>query len=193
MQRVIALDGVPETRAKTAKTDLSQTVHEWAALEHEPSSGTPEPPLQRRDPQWATHSSISLQLCDDTQLSARILNASIDDAVTQQFNPAPSANAPTLATSTADLASLDRALESAGVLEAHELDDITTFRQASTPGPIQPEAPSSTQAAPAQPPPRMLLIPASIVWTVMTAFSLCVLALILLSIAFVFRGQLSFL
>jgi hypothetical protein len=205
MQRVIALNGVAERPANTANTanapktadsDLSRTVHEWSAHENAPSSSASQPMVQRHAPthdsqgsvdaQWATHSSISLEFSDATQLAPRILNSNVEDAVTQQF----ATNAQALGSSIADLASLDRALESAGVLEAQELCAITNFRQPAPVEPGPPVASSPTQAAPTPAPPRMLLVPAAIVWTVLTVFSLCALALTFLVVAYFLREQL---
>jgi len=193
MHRVIALNGVPEVMADKPKpqpVDLSRTVHEWGVEPHLPVHQAPMPKIEASpEPRWATHSSISLESCEDAGLPARILSANIEDAVTQQFNPATVGRSLPLATSIGDLSSLDRALESAGVLEAHAhaLGAVTIVRPPPEPEPqhVPTEAP---QPAPAQPQPRMLLVPMSIVWTVLTVFSLCTLALTALVILVVLRN-----
>lgn len=145
MQRVIALNGVPE-------------------------GGSTKP------------------LAPEPQLPQHILNANIEDAVTQQYHPVSATRAMALGTSISDLASLDRALESAGVLEAQELAAITHFRPPSPQEASPPAAPPLAQAAPAQPQPHMLLVPMSIVWTVLTVFSVCALALTFIAIFWMVRA-----
>jgi len=189
MQRVIALNGVPESesarppRPKSGEVDLSRTVHEWRFEQPVPSPEASAPKSEANaEPHWATHSSISLVSLEEPQpqLPVRFLNANIEDAVTRQYNP--TTEPLPLATSTADLASLDRALESAGVLEEHDLG-VTHYRP--LPEPIPAEATPQRQP---QPQPQMLLIPVSIVWAVTAVFSLCALALTGLVIWLVLRG-----
>jgi hypothetical protein len=225
MHRVISLNGPPESAAavnkpKPAKVDrdidLSRTVHEWG-VENPSASAFTEPTelavatvsasqsqpahnIQASlDAHWATHSSISLEVFEETPLPPRILNANIEDAVTQQYQPAMVSRAMAFATSSSDLASLDRALESARVLDDdHEFGVITNYQPTTTPQPIPAEPPARAQPQPPQlelqplqpQQPRMLLVPASIVWTVLTVFLLCLLALTGLTVAAVLRGQL---
>jgi hypothetical protein len=112
MQRVIALTGVVDTVAeKPARqpvilgpieipkavhnppVDLSATSLEWGgrpigAKAPAPSKPAPAPESNDFvDAQWATHSSIALELCDDAPFAQRMLSMNIEDAVTQQYNP----------------------------------------------------------------------------------------------------------
>jgi hypothetical protein len=209
--------------------DLSRTVHEWglqspsapqltastesaelAVSTVSSSQSQPAHNLQaslEAQAHWATHSSISLEVFEETPLPPRILNANIEDAVTQQYNPATVSRAMAFASSSSDLASLDRALESARVLDDdQEFGLITHYQPTGTPEPIPAEprarpAPAQLELSeellrletlqqPQPQQPRMLLVPASIVWTVLTVFFLCVLALTGLIVAAVLRGQL---
>jgi len=229
MHRVISLNGAPESAAAANKPkpvkvnsdiDLSRTVHEWgvqnpsASAPHltesielaASSQSQPAHNIQARvaslasvEARWATYSSISLEVFEETPLPPRILNANIEDAVTQQYEPAMASRAMAFATSSSDLARLDRALESAGVLDDdHEFGVITNYQPTTTPEPIPAAPPARAQPPqlelqPLQPQPqqpRMLLVPASIVWTVLTVFLLCLLALTVLTVAAVLRGQL---
>jgi hypothetical protein len=213
-------------------SDLSRTVHEWgiqrpgstapqltestesfestelAVSTVSPAQSQPAHNLQaslEAQAHWATHSSISLEVFEETPLPPRILNANIEDAVTQQYDPATASRAMAFGAPSSDLASLDRALESARVLDDdHDFGVITHYQPTTTPAPSPAEPPARARPAqaqlhlseellPLQPqpqPPRMLLVPASIVWTVLTVFLLCVLALTGLIVAAVLRGQL---
>jgi hypothetical protein len=226
MHRVISLNGAPESAAAANKPkpvkvnsdiDLSRTVHEWG-VQNASASAFTEPtelavdtvPSSQSQPahdthasveaHWATYSSISLEVFEETPLPPRILNANIEDALTQQYEPAMASRVMAFATSSSDLARLDRALESAGVLDDdHEFGVITNYQPTTTPEPIPAAPPARVQPPqlelePLQPQPqqqpRMLLVPASIVWTVLTAFLLCLLALTVLIVAAVLRGRL---
>lgn len=209
MQRVIALNGLPEKgAAKKPKpvlsgADLSRTVHEWGIQPHEPTAPSPQVVQSQlahkievsansiADADWATHSSISLELCDEPPLPPRILNATIDDAVTKQYTPAAAASALRRAPSF-DLDTINLVRDSQ---DDSRFGLITHYRQTTSQerGPADP--PQSAHAAPAELPskqpqqPRMLLIPAYVVWTVLTVFSLCALAFASLIVAAILRGD----
>lgn len=197
--------------------DLSRTMHEWGIQQQLASASAPQlaestesaelavsavspSPSQPADnskasaeAHWATHSSISLEIFEETPLPPRILNINVEDAVTQQYNPATTGLAFGLPSS--DLANLDRALESAGALDDddHEFGVITNYQPTTTPEPAIARAaqpPSQELQTPPPPQPRMLLVPASIVWTLLTVCLLCVLALTGMIVAAVLRGRL---
>jgi hypothetical protein len=153
--------------------DLSKTSLEWGGRQigaaaakaqvealQSASASTANNADDNVDAEWATHSSIALELCDDSLLSSRALSLNIEDAVTQQYNP----NAAT------DLFP--------GGSNEHEL--VTKLRE---PNPA-PAAPREAARAP-----RMLVVPAGIAWTVAGAFSVCALALAYLVTAFLACGH----
>lgn len=247
-----------ETDPARALVDLSATALEWGARQpvrittkaSKPAESLPEPDTSQAkealDAQWATHSSISLELCD---LSRSVLSLNIEDAVTQQYHPrAPSSDLLTTGSSINDLASLDRVLEAAGAREAQERPLITKLRDAAPataappPAPPAPPAtpassssaaalhaparaaaasppvaspaaasssvasPAARSAAPAspsatwpsppaslhtKPAPRLLVVPASVAWTVAAAFTLCTLVLAYLVVSTLVCGQAS--
>jgi hypothetical protein len=190
MQRVIALSGVVEISDKAARqpvlpppvvapkavhnepVDLSKTSLEWggrqlgavAKAQREAleigSTSTANKSDDSVDAEWATHSSLALELCEDSLLSSRAMLLNIEDAVTQQYNP----NAAT------------------GPFQGgpNELELVTRLRE---PEPA-PAAPRD-----ASPAPRMLVVPAGIAWTVAGAFSVCALALAYLVTAFLACGH----
>ena len=181
----------PSTSAFTESTEMA--VSTVASSQSQPAHNI----QGSLEAHWATHSSISLEVCEETLLPPRILNANIEDAVTRQYDPATASRAMAFATSSSELASLDRALESARVLDDyHKFGLITDYQPTSTSEPLPAQPPARAQQPqlePLQPQPqqpRMLLVPASIVWTVLTIFLLCLLALTGLAVAAVLRGQL---
>jgi hypothetical protein len=133
--------------------DLSITALEWGAKRPE------SPPREVRDAEWATHSSISIELCEELLVSQRVLRSSIEDAVTKQYRATPPA---LTSASTSDLASLDRVLEAAGEPDTYESGLVTRVREAAVP------------TAPSAPAPRVLVVPAWVAWTVLGLFALCV-------------------
>lgn len=216
MQRVIALNGVvnspkqaepfPPKAAPVENPgaphrptiDLAATALEWGAerlaakvtptpvpetLAARPSTSSPQSQLQPQpaqsqgddDAQWASYSSISMRPVDDLLLSQRILRTNIEDAVTMQYDPAATARAMAAGSTIVDLASLDRALESAGV--PHDQG-------------FQLPSPAPQTLAPTAPKPvKLLVVPASLAWTVLGAFALCALALAYFVVAFFLCDQ----
>jgi hypothetical protein len=194
MQRVIALTGVVEISDKPARQriivapaeaaqhqppiDLSATSLEWGGRQIEGQANAesaerpkPAPAIETNDyvdAQWATHSSIALELCDDSPLTQRLLSMNIEDAVTQQYNP--------------------NAVVTAG---AAELELVTKVRG---PEVRLPEVRGPEVRGPEPPPvasgsPRVLVVPAALAWTVAAAFSVCALALAYLLTAFLACGH----
>jgi hypothetical protein len=167
--------------------DLAATALEWGAqrlgTKPEPAPATitaAEPPSVQNteiakdspDAQWATYSSIELQPCDELLPSQRVLRANIEDAITKQYSPLAAAPAVTDEASITDLASLDCALESAGVLQAKTC--VPTILAPPLSEPALPE-PAKVQ---------MFVVPASLVWTVLGVLVVFALLLAYLAAAF---------
>ena len=182
-QRVIALTGAPEktvSKPQIAEADMSRTMHEWGTRERERVQAAAEPApsaAPAADAQWATYSSISLELCDDLRLSQRIFSASVEDAVTQQFDPNIAPRSLPVVASLSDLATIAPYHKAADALKEQAPDVATPHTS----------VPAPPAAAPSQP--RMILVPASVVWTVSIALAISLLALTLLVLAFVLHSQ----
>jgi hypothetical protein len=176
-------------------------------------------PKEAGDAQWATHSSIALELYDDSPLSPRILSSNIEDAVTREYHNPVTAKAAAARAVVPDLAGLDQALETAGVLDTGAFGLVTSVREAQTPEPM-PAPPELAPAAPlvaaplplaaAQPypapaaasatalaldvPPQhhVFIVPATMAWTFLGVLSVCALGFLYLALAFFACGNPSF-
>jgi hypothetical protein len=189
-------------RSEAPSVDLATTSLEWGGLNRgrsqatavalvPPAPSAPEPD----DAEWATHSSIALELdledepaappsaraqAEASALVQRLLGASLEDAVTMQYNGPLDAKAPTqnLSATVAELASLDRSMESAGLLPSDPFDGAATkVREA--PPPVVPAPPNV----------RMLVVPASLVWIALGLLLVCALLLTYLAAAYLMCGQ----
>lgn len=210
---------VAEKDPRRALVDLSSTALEWGVRQPvriTTKASKPAVPLQEPDAaqpeqieieasldaEWATHSSISLELCDELRLSRSMLSANIEDAVTQQYTPRASSGVLASGSSIHDLASLDRVLEAEGAREAQELLLIAKLREAPAPAAPAPAvappavAPPAAVAPPVSPgptsAPRMLVVPTSVAWTVAGGFAVCTMVLSYLLASSLVCGQSSF-
>lgn len=184
MQRVIALSGVVEISDKAArqpvlvapaeapKVDLSRTSLEWGGRQIGAKAQTALPDSapdliksNELDAEWATHSSIRLELCEDSLLTSRLLSLSIDDAVTKQYTP--------------------NAVTSLLGASSNEPELVSKLLEAD---PVDP-APALAAPREASGGPKMLVVPAGLAWAVAGAFSVCALALVYLVTAFLACGH----
>lgn len=105
--------------------DLAATALEWG--EDNARSAVPSVPnlAESVEAEWATHSSISLELCEAPDMWRRICSVSLEDAATLQFKRAGAPNAEPALPPGSELAELDRILAEADRLRNARLGSAT--------------------------------------------------------------------